>query len=60
MKLPEYDNHPPGTPLYQDNRSNPWDDIKFPLQAIVSGILGIIGIGCTVTLLVAVLRGILH
>ena len=40
MKLPEYDNRPaPGAPLYEDNESSEWDNIKFPLLAIALPIL---------------------
>lgn len=57
MKLPEYDNRTPNTPLYSSKESPPFETIKFLLLGV--GLpLGIVA--CLLLLAFFVLRSLFH
>ena len=57
MKLPEYDNRPgPGGPLYEEKETSVWDDIKFPLLAVLLPILAVAFFGSAALDLVDMIR----
>ncbi len=61
MKLPEYDNRPgPGEPLYEEKKSGGWDDIKFPLLAILLPVLAIALFGSAALDLVQMIKAALR
>ncbi len=61
MKLPEYDNRPgPGEPLYEETESSSWDDIKFPLLAILLPLLAVVFFGSAALDLVQMIKAALR
>jgi len=61
MKLPEYDNRPAlGEPLYEEKESSSWDDIKFPLLAVLLPVLAVAFFGSAALDLVEMIKAALR